>query len=116
MTDEAEVSRPSVLAAAQVAMLVIGALVFGGLFLVGCFVSFAVGGLTGGGYLIAQVGQIWLLVLIVRECRSDAIIFALVIPFFTWYFAFQRWDIANWAFACNVVGILLSVMGAYVRA
>jgi hypothetical protein len=61
--------------------------------------------------LLAQVGQIWLLVLIVRECQPDAIICAVVIPFFTWYFAYQRWDIAKWAFFCNVGGSLLLLLG-----
>jgi hypothetical protein len=79
-------------------------------FLVGCLLSFRAGGIAGSAYLVAQVGQIWLLVLIIRECHSDAVFYALVIPFFTWYFALQRWDIAKWALVCNMGGILLMLL------
>jgi hypothetical protein len=111
--DAADPSRKAGLSLAQVALLVIGVLVFGGLLVVGCVVSFAEGGLAGVGYLIGLLGQIWLLVLMVRECHPDAIVLALLIPFFTWYFAWQRWDIAKWALACNLGGIWLCVFAVY---
>lgn len=113
VVDEADASLRGGLSPAQIVFLVIGVLIFGGLFLAGLVVSFAAGGISGVGYLIAQVGQVWLLVLIVRECHPEAIGLALVVPFFTWFFAYQRWEIAKWAFACNIGGIVLSVLGAY---
>jgi hypothetical protein len=95
----------------QPGLLVVGALVFVGLFLVGCVLSFAAGGLAGAGFVIFQIGQVWLLVLIIRECPGQAIFLALVIPFFTWYFAYQRLDIAKWPLICNLSGLLLLVYG-----
>jgi hypothetical protein len=103
-------------APAKQALVAVGVVVFTALFIAGSLASFAAGGLAGVGYLFAQVGQIWLLILIMRECQPDAVFLALVIPFFTWYFACQRWDVAKWAFFCNVAGLLLFLLGACSRA
>jgi hypothetical protein len=96
---------------AQRALLAVGVVIFTAILIAGCLASFSAGGLAVVGYWLAQVGQIWLLVLIVRECQPDAIILALVIPFFSWYFAYQRWDIAKGALFCNVGGLLLFWLG-----
>ena len=102
--------------AAQAALWTVGAIVFGTLF-VGCSAaSFAASGLAGLGAVFALVGQLWLLGLMIRECHPDTIFLALVIPFFTWYFAFQRWDVAKWPFLINVGGVLVNLLGLLGRA
>jgi hypothetical protein len=70
-----------------------------------------VGGLTGLGYLLAMGSQLWLFCLIINECEPQAILLALLIPFFLWFFALQRWDVAKWPFVFNVAGILLMLVG-----
>ncbi|MCI0641958.1 MAG: hypothetical protein L0Y72_31165 [Gemmataceae bacterium] len=98
---------------AQVALLAFGLMVFGSGFVVSLLYFFYVGPIAGIGCLVAQAGQIWLLVLVIRECSSEAIFFAFVIPFFTWYFALKRWDVAKGALACNVGGIALTFLGVF---
>jgi membrane-bound ClpP family serine protease len=105
-TDE---TGPSV--AGRMALWVVGAVTVGILVVVGSLLSFAVGGLAGFGYLLAMAGQLWLLGLMVRECQPDAIGLALVIPFFTWYFAWQRWDVAKWPFLFSVIGLGVNLVG-----
>jgi hypothetical protein len=73
---------------------------------------FYAGGCAGVGYLLALVGQIWLLVLIARECPSQTIIYGLLIPIFTWYFAWRRWDVAGRPLLCTVTGVLLLLFAA----
>src|SRR5262249_36493459 len=70
---------------AQIVVLVIGAMLFAVVFLLGGLLSFAVGGVAGVGYLVSQVGQIWLLALVVRECPPQAIFYARVVPVVTCY-------------------------------
>jgi hypothetical protein len=89
---------------------VIGFVVFGSLLVVGSLLFFQVGGLAAVGFLLAMAGQLWLLGLIVRECDRQALILALVIPFFAWYFALQRWDVAKWAFLLNALGLALILL------
>jgi hypothetical protein len=104
--------RNASLPPAQVALLAVSAVVFSILFLAGCAWSFASGGVPAVGYLVAQVGQIWLLILMVRECRPDAVGYALLIPFFTWYFAARRWDIAKLPFLLSFGGVVVTMLGA----
>jgi hypothetical protein len=61
-------------------------------------------------------GQVWLLILIVRECNPDAFFYALMIPFFTWYFTYQRWDMAKRPFIIHVGGLLMHLVGLCVGA
>jgi hypothetical protein len=103
--------RMSNITAAQGVVLAVAVVIFMGMFIAGAVVSLATGGLASFGYFLAGVGQIWLLVLIVRECQPSAVGYALLIPFFTWYFAHQRWDIAKWALCCNLAGVLLLMLG-----
>ena len=77
------------------------------------FVSLASASVWATGYTLALAGQIWLVYLIIRECHPEAIVWTLLIPCFTWYFAFQRWDIAKWAFLCNLGGVTLFVTGLF---
>ncbi|MCI0376787.1 MAG: hypothetical protein L0215_04205 [Gemmataceae bacterium] len=114
-TDDVDIKIPteSSLTVGHLALIVLGVLVFGTGFWAGYFWCFAHGRFTGLGYLIAQAGLIWLFVLMVRECSPTAVLLAFVVPFFTWYFAYQRWDIAKWAFACNVGGIALTLFGIF---
>ena len=95
--------------ARQAALWVLGSLVVGGLVLCGIPFSFMLAGYAGFGYLVALTGHLWLLGLIIRECHPDAIIMAYFIPFFTWYFAIQRWDVAKWPFVINLVGLAILV-------
>jgi hypothetical protein len=112
---EAAVAAKTRLSAAQLALLTIGGIVFGSLILLRFYeVTSRAGEVAGCGFFIAEIGEIWLLVLIVRECHPDAIFYALMIPFFTWYFAYQRWDIAKRAFACSLSGTLLFWLGLYI--
>jgi hypothetical protein len=83
----------------------------GSFVVVGAFWSFEVGGLVGIGYVLSTLGQIWLLVLIVRECERNAIVLAFIIPCFTWYFAWERWDVAKRPFLLNILGIIVSIIG-----
>jgi hypothetical protein len=92
------------------ALVVVAATIFSLLSLFGLMGSFAIGGIMPLGYLIAQTGQIWLLILIIRECRADAIAYAFLIPFFTWYFAVKRPDIATLPLFLNLIGIVLLVV------
>ena len=89
----------------------VGTVLVGALIVLGTLLSFAAGSLAGLGYLVAMLGQVWLLVLVIRECDRRAIILALVIPFFTWYFAYQRWDVAKWPLLINVAGVLVNLFG-----
>ena len=59
------------------------------------------------------MGTCGALVLVLRECDRSAIILALVIPLFTWYFAYQRWDVAKWPFLINVAGLLVDLFGVF---
>jgi hypothetical protein len=88
-------------------ILLVGTYVLGSVFLGHTLLWVASGGLANFGYAVALGGQIWLLFLLVSECHPEAIIWSLLIPFYTWYFAFRRWDIAKWAFVCNVGGLVL---------
>ena len=97
--------------AEKVALWVLGILVVGSLVLCGIPFSFALAGFAGFGYLVALTGHLWLLGLIIRECHPDAILMAYFIPFFTWYFAFQRWDVAKWPFIINLVGLVIEITG-----
>jgi hypothetical protein len=98
-------------AAGQIGLWVVGAVAVGTLVIVGSVWSFAVGGVAGFGYLLAMAGQLWLLGLMMRECHPDAIVLAFVIPFFTWYFAWQRWDVAKWPFLFMMIGFLVNAVG-----
>jgi hypothetical protein len=69
------------------------------------------GGSAKIGYAMSLFGQIWLVYLIVWECHPEAIVWSLLVPFFTWYFAYQRWDIAKWAFLANLGGTILFLAG-----
>jgi len=101
--------------AGQVALWVVGTVAVGILVVVGSLWSFAVGGVAGFGYLLAMAGQLWLLGLMVRECQPDAIVLAFLIPFFTWYFAWQRWDVASLPFLLSVVGLVVNCFGVLNR-
>jgi hypothetical protein len=74
-------------------------------------VAASAGGLAAFGYVIGLVGQIWLLIQIARFCAPDALGLALLVPFFTWYYGIQRWDIAKWPLLCSVGGTFLSLLG-----
>jgi hypothetical protein len=89
----------------------VGAVVFGGLLVIGSLWAFQYGGLAVCGYLLAVAGQLWLFTLMVRECSPNAVILALLIPFFLWYFALQRWDIAKWAFLLHLLGSVVYLLG-----
>jgi hypothetical protein len=95
----------------KAALWVLGVLVFGAIAVLGSRWSFRVGPVAGCGYLIEMAGYLGLLVLVIRECRPDAILFALVVPFFLWYFAWQRWDVAKWPFLVNIVGLAMNLVG-----
>jgi hypothetical protein len=97
--------------AEQAALWVLGILVVSGLVFCGIPFSFALAGFAGFGYLVALTGHLWLLGLIIRECHPDAIFMAYYLPFFTWYFAYQRWDIAKWPFIINSVGLVILIAG-----
>jgi hypothetical protein len=92
-------------------LYVVGAVVFGMLFLVGSLVAFRSGGVAGFGYLLAVAGQLWLLVQIARECPPDFFVIALLVPFASWVFVWQRWDIAKWPFLVNVFGAGVYLVG-----
>ncbi len=85
--------------------------VFAGAALALGFLATKAGGLAGFGYALALAGQLWLLVQIARVCAPDALALALFVPFFTWYYGVQRWDIAKWPLLCNVGGTVLMTAG-----
>ena len=63
--------------------------------------------------LFAAIGcQIWLILLIMRGNPVLALV-ALVVPFFTWYFAFQNWDIAKKPFLGTIAGLVLWLIFAF---
>ena len=95
---------------AQIVLWILGVLVVGSLLFCGIPVSFAWGGFAGFGYLVALTGHLWLLGLVIRECPPDAILMALVIPFFTCYFAIQRWDIARWPLIIYLIGLGINIL------
>ena len=98
--------------AGQFVLLVVGMIAFGSVFIFGLSLSLAGGNLMGIGWLAYQLAQIWLIILIARECHPDAIFYALMIPFFTWYFGYQRWDIAKVPLLFSVGGFLWSLVTA----
>jgi hypothetical protein len=91
----------------MLAILLAGIYVLGSIFLGDALLWVASGRFERIGYAVALGGQIWLMFLLVSECHPEAIVWSLLIPFYTWYFAYRRWDIAKWAFVCNVGGLLL---------
>jgi hypothetical protein len=95
----------------RIAGLVLGISIFVSLVILGTFFSLGIGGLAGFGFFLAMVGRMWLLVLIVRNCPPNAIVMALYIPFFTWFFAWQRWDVATWPVLLYVLGCAVFVLG-----
>jgi hypothetical protein len=97
--------------AARVVVFVLMAVVLGSLALIIGMVAVNGGGLSLVGYGVFLFGYIWLLLQIARVCPPSALIMVLVVPFFNWYYAFQRWDIAKWPFLCNVGGLVLLLIG-----
>jgi hypothetical protein len=86
------------------------AIILGGLtavLLAGSLWAFTAGEMAGICYLLALAGHIWLLVLIARDCPPETLICAVLIPFFTWFWALKRRDIAIWPLLCNVGGLAL---------
>jgi hypothetical protein len=61
-----------------------------------------------GGLLTAIASQVWLVLLIMRGSPPLALL-ALVIPFFTWYFALQNWDIAKRPILLQVGGLVVVI-------
>lgn len=116
--DEVEATLPRKLPAVSVAIGLVGAIVFGALFLVACGVVVAVGSVTLAGFFVFAFGTFWLLILIFQECQSKSIVFDRLFSFtwisFVWQFAFRRWDIAKWAFFCHLAGFLLILLGLYI--
>lgn len=95
-----------------VVVLCLGALVFGFLAFGWALLAFQYGPAATIGAVVSEIGHFWLLALIIRHCRRDAVALALFVPFFTWWFAFQRWDIAKWPFVCTAGGLVLSLAAA----
>jgi hypothetical protein len=95
---------------ARAFLVLAGTVLFVALSVAACAWSFHAGGASGLGYVLGWVGQTWLLYLIFRECQPDALVLALFVPFFTWYFAYQRRDIAKIPWALSVVGLLVMLM------
>ena len=63
--------------------------------------------LFGGLCVVTMIGcQIWLILLIMRGSPMLALI-ALVVPFFTWYFAIQNWDIAKLPFLGHITALVV---------
>jgi hypothetical protein len=92
----------------QIVFIVVALTLFGGLLLaVGCWWLSPLGALVLTAYTLSVATNIWLLVLIARECAPDAFVLALVFPFYTWFFAIQRWDIARWPFLCHLAGFAI---------
>ncbi len=62
--------------------------------------------LIGVLFLFVAIGcQIWLILLLMRGNPILGFV-ALIIPFFTWYFAIQNWDLAKWPFIIHVGSII----------
>jgi hypothetical protein len=110
--DEPERVAPHRSIVAQAALWMIGSAVFGGFVVGGSVLAFAAGGPAGFAYLLSMTGQVWLLALIIRESPPEAIFYALVVPFFTWYFAYERWEVAKWPFVLHAAGIVLTLLAA----
>jgi hypothetical protein len=110
-TEEPLVPTETARQVAQVVVFALGACVFGIVALVLGMIAAGGGGLVLAGYAFSMFGYLWLLVQIIRVCSPDAIILVLLVPFFHWYYALQRWDIAKWPFLCNVSGLALMVIG-----
>jgi hypothetical protein len=79
----------------------------GTVFLGATLMKFAHAPLLMTGLTVFLVSQVWLVCLIVRECHPEALLWTLLIPFFPWYFAYQRWDIAKWGFAFSTGGLVM---------
>jgi hypothetical protein len=94
-------------------LLIVGLFVLGTVFLSGGLIALASARLWVTGYAFAVAGQIWLVFLIVRECHPEAVVWSLLVPGFTWCFAYQRWDIAKWPLACNVGGLILLITALF---
>jgi hypothetical protein len=104
-------------AIARVVLIGLGAMVLGTIAaVVGIAVVAVGGGLPTIGYGIFLFGYIWLLLQIAQVCPPSALVMVVVVPFFHWYYAFQRWDIAKWPFLCNVGGLVLLLIGLTRRA
>jgi hypothetical protein len=111
-TEEPPDPSEGVRATARVVLIALGATVFGAIALIiGMMVVAAGGGLLVIGYGLYVFGRIWLLLQIVLVCAPSAIVLVFVVPFFDWYYAFQRWDIARWPFLCHLVGLVLMLIG-----
>jgi hypothetical protein len=110
-TEEPPDSSEREQALTRVVMFVLGACVFGSVALVFGLLVADGGGLSVIGYGISMLGYLWLLFQIIRVCPPSALVWVLVVPYFHWYYAFQRWDIAKWPFLCNVGGLALMVIG-----
>jgi hypothetical protein len=91
-------------------LVLVGTVLFVALSASVCAWSFHAGGASGLGYVLGWVGQTWLLYLVFRECQPDALVLALFVPFFTWYFAYQRRDIAKVPWTLSVVGLLIMLV------
>jgi hypothetical protein len=63
------------------------------------------------GSMFYLAGQVWLVYLIIKECHPEALLWTLLVPFFPWYFAFQRRDIAIYPFTCTASGLTLLLIG-----
>jgi hypothetical protein len=99
-------------AIAQVVSFALAAVVFVTLTIVEGLTVANGGWLSVAGYGIAMCGQLLLLFQIVRVCSPSAIVLALLLaPFFSWYYAFRRWDLAKWPFLCNVGGLVIMLFG-----
>jgi len=88
---------------------ILGIFVLGSIFLGGTLASLASSSLWVTGYTLALAGQTWLFYLILRECHPEAIVWCLLFPCFTWYFGYQRWDIAKVPLLCSIGGFALFV-------
>jgi hypothetical protein len=93
----------------RLVLQIIAAYVLGCVFLGGALMSLTSAPLWVAGVMVALAGRMWLLLLIISECHPEAVVWFLLVPFFTWYFAYERWDIAKWAFVCNLGGWVLFI-------
>jgi hypothetical protein len=109
-TEEPDDPSESIRAVARVVLFGLGACVFATIAVL--FGTWAAdgGGLTVLGYGFAMIGYLWLLLQIGRVCAPSALVLVLLVPYFHWYYAFQRWDIAKWPFLCNVGGLALMII------
>jgi hypothetical protein len=99
----------------MVALVLLVTYAVGSIVLGPAMVWIASGGLGEVGFTIALTGHVWLIFLIVRECRPEAMV-CLLIPFFPWYFAYRRWDIAKWPFLGNMGGWAVWLGAMFARA